>query len=442
MEEWIVLGGNSLSGEVEIAGSKNVALKAALAALLTDGEVIIEGIPLISDLSMMVKILRYLGAQADLGPNHKLKICARKISRFQVPLEMGAKLRTSVQVMGPLLARFGQAIIPNPGGCRIGARPVDRQIEGLRALGAQITYKEKDGYFRAKAKKLAGTTYQFSKNTHTGTETLILTAVLTPGKTTLLNAAQEPEVDDLIRLLNSMGAKIKRVTPRKIEIFGVKSLSGTTYKIMPDRNEAVTFAIAALVSKGDILVKNTQREYLKSFLAKLDEAGGGWEPKSEGTRFFWQKPLKALTIETAPYSGFMTDWQAPWALTATQALGESVIHETIYENRFQYVPELKKMGAKIEFFNPKVKNPPKFYNFNWKDNRPEYFHAVRVFGPTKLHNAFLNISDLRAGATLVLAALAAQGESYITGIEHLARGYENFAQRLKILGAKIKSVPE
>lgn len=442
MEELVVTGGTPLRGEVEVSGSKNVALKAVVAALLTDEEVVVEDVPLISDLKMMVKIARHLGANASLGEDHILKICAQKISRFQVPLEMGARLRTSVMVAGPLLSRFGEAVIPNPGGCRIGARPVDRQIEGLKALGAQISYSEKDGYFRAKAQRLSGTTYKFAKNTHTGTETLIMAAVLARGKTTLLNAAQEPEVDDLINLLNQMGAKIKRVKVRQIVIEGVKNLSGTNYKIMFDRNEAVTLGVAALVTGGDILVKNAQTKFLKSFLGKLKKAGGGWEPRNAGIRFFWQKPLKAVSVATAPNPGFMTDWQAPWTLLMTQAKGVSQIHETVYENRFQYVQELEKMGAKIEFFNPKVKNPTQVYNFNWEDNRPEYFHAVRVLGPTKLHNAVLNISDLRAGATLVLGALSALGESYISGVEHLDRGYENFEGRLKRLGAKIKRLKD
>lgn len=442
MEEFVITGGVPLRGEVEVSGSKNVALKAVVAALLTDEEVVIEGVPLISDFSTMVKIIRHLGVQAQLEADHRLRICAKNISRFQVPLEMGARLRTSSMVIGPLLSRFGKAIIPNPGGCRIGARPIDRHIEGLKGLGAQITYSQKDGYFRAQAKRLSGTTCKFSKNTHTGTETLILASVLASGKTTILNAASEPEVDDLILLLNSMGAKIRRVKPREIVIEGVKRLSQTTYKIMPDRNEAVTFAVAALVTGGDVLVKNTQREYLRAFLEKLDEAGGGWEPGKDGTRFFWQKPLRATEVITACYPGFMTDWQAPWTLLMTQAKGRSMIWETVYENRFQYVPELEKMGAKIEFFNPPVKNPKEFYNFNWEDNRPEYFHDARVFGPSKLHNAILNISDLRAGATLVLAALAAEGKSYVSGIEHIDRGYENFEERLKKLGAEIKRIKE
>lgn len=438
MESFIISGGNSLNGEVEISGSKNVALKAIVAGLLTDGELIIENAPAISDLTLMEEIAQKVGVKIERSPR-VLKIKAADLQTTKVPLEMGARLRSSSMFIAPLLARLGHAVIPNPGGCRIGARPIDRHMEGLIALGAKITYGD-DGYFRASAKKLIGTTYKFGKNTHTGTETLILAATLAQGKTILENSAQEPEVDDLIALLNRMGAKIKRTDGRQITIEGVKSLSGATYKIMADRNEAVTFAIAALVTQGDVFVRTAKAEFLQPFLEKLNEAGGGWEQQDSGIRFFWKKPLKATNVTTASYPGFMTDWQAPWVILATQSEGDSVIHETVYENRFQYVHELQKMGAKIELFNPEIAEPENFYNFNWADNRPEYFHAALVSGPILLHNGVLEISDLRAGATLVLAALAASGESYLSGIEHIDRGYEDFEKRLKALGAKIKRV--
>lgn len=438
MESFVISGGYSLGGEVEISGSKNVALKAIVAGLLTDGELTIENVPAISDLALMEEIAQGVGVKIERSPR-VLKIKADNLCAAKVPLEMGARLRTSSMFIAPLLSRLGHAVIPNPGGCRIGARPIDRHMEGLVALGAKITYGD-DGYFRVSAKKLTGTNYKFGKNTNTGTETLILAATLAQGKTVLENAAQEPEVDDLIALLNRMGAKIKRGKPRQITIEGVKSLSGATYKIMADRNEAVTFAIAALVTQGEVFVKTAKAEFLQSFLEKLSEVGGGWENQNSGIRFFWKKPLKATNITTTPYPGFMTDWQAPWALLATQSEGDSIVHETIFENRFQYVHELQKMGAKIELFNPEVSEPEKFYNFNWSDNQSEYFHAARVSGPVLLHNGVLEISDLRAGATLVLAALAASGESYLLGVEHIDRGYEDFEKRLKVLGARIKRV--
>lgn len=425
-------------GEVKISGSKNVALKAIVAGLLTDEDVVIENVPDISDLSVMEEIAQKLGAEIE-RKNETLKIRAARLKSEKVPLEMGARLRTSSMFMAPLLLRLGKAVIPNPGGCRIGARPIDRHVQGLKELGVGVTYNARDGYFHAQIKNLQGGNYRFSKNTHTGTETLLIIAAFTPGQTVLENAAQEPEVDDLIKLLNLMGAEIKRVKPKTIVIKGVKKLHGTTFKIMPDRNEAVTFAVAALATGGDIFLKNAQEEVLRPFLKKVDEAGGGWERKDSGIRFFSKERLKPTNVVTSPYPGFMTDWQAPWAILMTQAHGVSTIHETVYEDRFQYVEELKKMGAKIELFNPAVDNPTDFYNFNWEDNKPEYFHGIKISGPTKLHNAILNISDLRAGATLVLAALTASGQSYLGGVKHLDRGYENFEERLMKLGAKIKN---
>lgn len=441
MSAFVISGGKPLKGELEISGSKNVALKAIVAGLLTDEELVLENVPDISDLSLMEEIAQKLGVKINrLGKT--LKIKASDIKSVKVPLEMGARLRTSSMFVSPLLARLGQAVIPNPGGCRIGARPIDRHIEGFKEMGARIRYNVRDGYFYAESKKLQGTTYRFSKNTHTGTETLIIAAVLARGKTVLENAACEPEIDDLIKLLNTMGAKIKRVKPRIVIIEGVERLHGAKFKIMPDRNEAATFAIAALATKGNLFLKNVQSEVLKPFLEKVTEAGGGWTRQDSGIRFFWKGDLSSTNVVTSPYPGFMTDWQAPWALLMTQAKGASIIHETIYENRFQYVEELQKMGAKIELFNPKVKNPVNYYNFNWGDNKPEYFHAAKIHGPTRLHNAVLQISDLRAGATLVLAALAARGESYLSGGEHIDRGYESFEARLRSLGAKISRFKE
>ncbi len=438
MDELIVKGGYPLCGEVEVSGAKNLVLPAIVAGLLTEDKVQLENVPLISDLFLMKDIASELGAEVKIGEDHTLSIQASSLKKHRISLEIAAKLRASFIMIIPLLMRFGRAEIPNPGGCRIGARPIERLVDGLRALGVTITYNRDDGYFHALGGKFTGCCYRFEKNTHTGTEAMILAGVLARGRTTIENAAQEPEIDDLIKLLNQMGGRIKRVKPKIIIIDGVNKLSGTTFKISPDRNEAVTFAIASLVTKGDIFVKSAQKNNLGAFLDKLDEAGGGYEILQEGIRFFHQEDLRATDITTASYPGFMTDWQAPWALLMTQAEGESVIHETVYEDRFQYIDELVKMGAKISLFNPTIENPDKCYNFNLTDDQPGHFHAARIVGPIQLHNAVMTIPDLRAGATFVLAALAAQGESYLSGVEHLDRGYEEFEEKLKKLGAKIK----
>ena len=439
MEKFIISGGKKLQGKVSVPGAKNVALKALVAACLTNEQVTIHNIPLISDFFVMADIIRDLGGTVDLQ-DHTVTITMHTFQKTEISLEEASQIRTSSMFLSPLLARNKHAIIPNPGGCRLGARPIDRVIEGLQKMGADIMYKSEDGFFHAKTTGLVGTTYHFEKNTHTGTETLILAAVLAKGKTIFTNAAQEPEIDELIALLNSMGAQIKRVEDRTIEIEGVEKLHGTSFTILPDRNEVVTLAIAAIVTGGDILVQGTKKEGLKEFLEKLEEVGGGIQEEAEGIRFFSKGKLQATDVTTQPYPGFMTDWQAPWAVLMTQAQGISTIHETVFENRFSYVTELRKMGAQIELFNPKVENPQEFYNFNLEDDSPDYFHAIKIQGPMKLHNAVVQISDLRAGATLVLGALAAEGESIIFGVKHLDRGYEKFEERLEKLGAAIERV--
>lgn len=441
MEKFIITGGKKLQGTVNVSGSKNVALKALVAACLTDEEVIIHNIPLISDFFIMVDIIKEFGGEVKIS-GHTARIYVQHITKPKISLDKAAEIRTSSMFLAPLLARVGEAIIPNPGGCRIGARPIDRTIDGLKDLGVTIKYDSTDGYFHAQTEKLCGTTYVFDKNTHTGTETMILASVLAEGQTILENAAQEPEVDELIELLRSMGALISREEPRKIVITGVLKLHGTTFTIGPDRNEVVTLAIAAIITEGDVFIKGITKNGLIEFLEKLTESGGGYEEKTDGIRFFYKGKLKATDIETACYPGFMTDWQSPWAVLMTKADGESIVHETVFESRFGYVSELKKMGAHIEFFNPVVANPKEFYNFNLNDDTSKNFHAAKITGVTSLHNAVVTISDLRAGATLVLAALTAVGETTIFGIEKLDRGYEALEKRLQILSTDIRREEE
>lgn len=442
MDKFVINGGKKLIGETSVSGSKNVALKALVAACLTDEEIIIENTPLISDLFTMVDIIEELGGLITIS-DHKLTVRIEDFKKTKVALERAAEVRTSAMFMAPLLARKKEAVIPNPGGCRIGARPIDRTIEGLSQMGADIKYKSSDGYFYMKAPNgLKGTDYTFKKSTHTGTETLILAAVLAKGKTVLRNAAPEPEINELIELLNQMGAKIRKQDDKTIEIEGVEKLTRTLFKIGPDRNEVVTLAIAAIITNGDIFIKDVDSSDLKSFIEKMREIGAGVEEKQNGIRFYFINEVKPVNIETSPYPGFMTDWQAPWAVLMTQAKGISIIHERVYESRFGYVSQLKKMGADIELFNPEVRDPKNYYYFNEEDNKPEHRHAIKIKGPTKLHNGVVTISDLRAGATLVLAALAAKGESVILEIHHLDRGYEKFEERLEILGADIKRLKE
>lgn len=444
MEKFIITGGKKLSGQVSVSGSKNVALKALVAACLTDEEVVVHNIPLISDFFVMAEIIEELGGTVSIK-DHTAKVLVKKFKASKISLDKAAYIRTSSMFLAPLLARTGRAIVPNPGGCRIGARPIDRVVKGLKKMGVFIRYNSNDGYFHAhlnSEKNLSGATYRFDKNTHTGTETLILASVLSRGKTILQNASVEPEVDELIKLLSQMGARIYRTKNRTITIHGVDKLHGTEFSISPDRNEIVTFAIAAVITGGDVFIKDAQKADLSSFLDKFAKSGGGFEENENGIRFFAKGRLLATDITTSAHPGFMTDWQGPWAVLMTKVHGVSIIHETVYENRFGYVEELKKMGAHIELFNPVVQDPKTFYNFNQSDDSKEYRHAAKITGPVKLHNGVVTISDLRAGATLVLGALAAIGTSVIFGVEHVDRGYEEFDKRLKKLGATIKRIKE
>jgi UDP-N-acetylglucosamine 1-carboxyvinyltransferase len=445
MGKIVVNGGEKLIGSVAVSGAKNVALKAMVAACLTDQEVTIKNVPLISDFMVMVEIIKELGGKVRIV-DHVAHVHMEKFIKEKISLEEAAKIRASAMFLSPLLARMGKAIIPNPGGCRIGARPIDRTIKGLGKMGYSVSYTSNDGFFYLEKNKNPVNkeiTYRFEKSTHTGTETLIMVAVLLKGsKVTLENSAAEPEIDELINLLNQMGAKILRTEPRTIVIEGVEKLNGTEFTIGPDRNEIVTLAIAAIITKGDVLIKGAQSVDLSPFIQRLELAGGGVEQRKDGIRFFSRGELVSVDVQTSVYPGFMTDWQGPWSILMTQAKGEAIIHETVYENRFGYVTELKKMGANITLFNPDVKNPEEVYNFNSCDNNPSYFHAIRVKGPVKLHNGVVEVSDLRAGATLVLSALSASGESVIFGIEHLDRGYEKLEERLVLLGANIKRIKE
>lgn len=441
MEKLVIVGGNQLKGTVSVSGAKNAALKVLVAACLTDEEVIIHNVPKILDLFVMMDIIKILGGEVSLH-DHTLRVRMKTFKQISIPLEKAAQARTSVMFMAPLLYRMKEAIIPNPGGCRLGARPVDRTVNGLLSLGAEITYESEDGYFHAKAQELVGTKYAFEKSTHVGTETMIIAASVANGTTILENAAEEPEIDDLISLLNAMGGNVQRTGKRQITIVGVEKLHGAECTIQPDRNEIVTFAIAAVLTRGDITITGAQKVDLTAFVEKLEEAGGGYERKADGVRFYWKGELHAVDVTTVVYPGFMTDWQAPWAVLMTGAEGTSTIHETVFENKMGYIKDLKKMGAKAVLFNPHVQDPQNIYNFNLSDDDPSYFHAVRITGPAKLHNAVMTTVDIRAGAAVVLAALAATGTSTIFGIEKLDRGYEDFEKRLASLGAVIERVNE
>jgi len=478
MEKFVIKGGNKLQGTVQVSGAKNAALKALVAACMTDEKVIIHNVPLIADLFVMLDIMKELGADVALQ-DHTVTIHMKEFAHSSIPLDKAALARTSSMFIAPLLARTGEAIIPNPGGCRLGARPIDRTIDGVAHMNVDIIYHSEDGYFHARAHgdnlgkrpidrtlkglknmgteisydsekrnyhaqgfTLQGTNYHFEKSTHTGTETMILAAVLAKGTTVLTNAAEEPEINDLIALLNAMGGDVKRTADREITINGVKKLHGAEFTISPDRIEVATFAIAAVITGGDIFVRDAQKAQIDAFMEKYKETGAGYEIKDDGIRFFANGTFNAVDVTTGVFPGFLTDWQAPWAVLMTQATGTATIHETVFENKLGYVKDLKRMGATASLFNPDVQNKESVYNFNLEDDRPEYFHAVKITGPNELHNAVMTTLDIRAGAAVVLAALAAKGASTIYGVEKLDRGYEKFEERLKKLGANIKREEE
>lgn len=443
-DAYIIQGGIPLKGEVKLSGAKNAALKLIIASLLFDNEVILANIPRIKDIEELLRLIRHLGAKAQFIDSNEVLINSSSIKNSRIDLLHASKIRASFMLFAPLLNKFKRAEIPNPGGCRIGLRPIDRQINLMKALGINVCYDPDDGYYKAELKneKIQGGTNIFEKSSHTGTEFAILLGCLAKSETVIKNPSQEPEIDDLINFLNNSGANIKKIN-NNIYIKGVSRLiSKEKYKIKNDRNEAVTYAIFALATSGDITVVGIDSSNIKSFIEKVRLAGGGVKIYQNKIRFFYQEKIKATNVVTSPHPGFMTDWQAPWTVLMTQASGVSTIHETVFENRFCYVDELRKLGAQIEFFQPKVQNLKEFYQFNLPTGKKKFIlkQAIKIFGKSKLHNAVLNVSDLRAGASLLIAASVAWGESVICGASIIDRGYEHIDKKLGQIGAKIKRI--
>lgn len=429
MTKYVVTGGTVLKGKVHLHGAKNAGFKAMIAALLADTPSTICDLGLISEIDFAKQVIFSLGGKVNnLDDPHCLEIDPTNLNSFTVPLEIGEKSRASNLYAPILLSKFKKAIVPYPGGDRISKRPLERHFAGIEAMGAKITDRGQEIFFEA-ANGLSGTTYRFAKNTHTGTEFLLMAAVLAKGETILENAAAEPEVDDLIKLLNAMGGKIERIASRTIKIVGVEKLHGAKHSVMKDRNEAVTFMCVALATKGKVEIVGLDSNVLTAFLEKIKESTSGG------------KNLLATNIVTAPYPGFMTDWQPIWATLMTQANGVSTIHETIHEKRFGYVTDLVRMGAKIDYFQPVVTNPEEIYNFNLSDDSPENQHAIKIFGPTPLVGCQIEVNDVRSGATALMAGIIASGETtVIDSKDQIKRGYECLPEQLISLGAKIKIV--
>jgi UDP-N-acetylglucosamine 1-carboxyvinyltransferase len=425
MQKFVVIGGAPLRGEVRIAGAKNAVLKLMAAAALTEERCILHNVPKISDVTILRETMSDLGFEVGRTDGTTVEIEARQMDWPFVPLEAAAKMRSSFILLGPILARFGRIIISNPGGDRIGRRPVDLHVAAMARLGAEIEYK--NGYYFAKAPPngLRAARIEFPYVTVMGTENAMLAASLARGTTVIENAAREPEVDDLVAMLRGMGARIERTAPHRLEVEGVDRLGGVEHTVLGDRLEAGTFAIAAAVTRGDITIDGVSPEHLASFLEVLERMGVPYEAErrtgyaAPRLRVHGAGAYRPTDVETAPYPGFATDLQAPTAVLMTQADGVSTINETIYEDRLDYTLELCKMGAVIEV----------------SDER-----TARVAGPTPLHGRELTITDLRAGATLVLAALAADSTSVISGVDHVDRGYEQIEAKLVALGARIDRI--
>lgn len=437
---YLIKGGKPLKGEIVLSGAKNVALKTIIAALMFKSNVVLKNIPKINDVLDLIELIKFLGVKAEFKEKNTLVINSDNLKNNRVDLQYGSKIRVSFMLFAPLLHRFGECFVPNPGGCRIGARPIDRIINGLTALGIKVDYDSDTGYYHAKIINKPKGKYRFEKPSHTGTELLMMIGLMTEEKVEIDNIANEPEIDDLILYLTSAGANIQEEGKKIIINKSPQLKQKEPFVIMSDRNELVTYATLAVASKGNVIIGPIKEGLIASFLEIMRKTGAGVEKIAKDKfRFFYQGRIKPVDIETSPHPGFMTDWQPSWAILMLAAKGESVIHERVFENRFSYVDELKKLGAKIDFTDTKVENPENFYHFNYEKNK-EYQQTIKIQGGNELHNAILNISDLRAGAALACAALLADGESVVNGTSILERGYEDFVEKIRKLGGNIKKV--
>ncbi|MFZ5641412.1 MAG: UDP-N-acetylglucosamine 1-carboxyvinyltransferase [Bacillota bacterium] len=419
MEKFLVNGGNPLYGKVRVGGAKNAVLPVIAAALLADGPSYLENVPHLSDVSLIVELIGQLGAHVDFRGND-LTIDATEIRSQEAPYDSVRKMRASFLLMGPLLARYGKAEVSLPGGCAIGTRPIDLHLKGFTALGAKIN--KRGGYIEAVAPQLTGARIYLDFPSVGATENIIMAATLAEGVTVIENAAEEPEIVDLAQYINSMGGKVKGAGSSIIEIEGVPKgvLRGTTHRIIPDRVEAGTYMVAAAITGGDVTVDNVIVEHLKPVMAKLEEAGARVLTNGKAVRVIGGSRIYPVDVQTMPYPGFPTDMQAQMMALMTVANGTSVFTETVFENRYMHVDELSRMGADIKI-----------------DGR-----VAVIKGVGDLNGAPVNATDLRGGAALILAGLAARGKTEIGFVHHIDRGYEQMEAKLNGLGARIERLAE
>ncbi len=418
MEKLVIRGGSPLSGEVYIGGSKNDALAIIPAALLVPGKTRLKNVPRITDVDKMLEILRHLGAKAQFLPDNTLEIDATQLTTSQAPHELVRQMRASFNLLGVLLTRFNEAAVAMPGGCNIGARPVNFHVKGLEQLGARLTLEH--GIYVGTCRHLVGTNLYLEFPSAGATQHLMMAACCAQGRTVIQNCAQEPEVVNLAEFLNACGAKISGMGTSNIVIDGVDRLHPTEFSIIPDRLQAGTYAIAAAATGGDVYIRNAVPDHCRAVLNKLAEAGAEVTPVDGGIRVRRVGKIHATDIKTMPHPGFPTDMQQPFVALLTIADGVSVITETVYESRFRYTTELQRMGADIRVEGP----------------------TAIVTGVPQLNGAPVCCTDLRGGAALVIAGLVARGVTVVSNLEHLDRGYENLVENLRGLGADIARVPE
>ncbi len=418
MDKLLIDGGQSLSGSVKISAAKNSVLPMLCASVMSSkGPVKLENVPHLQDVTTTTRLLTQMGVSVTMDEFMNINLDASTIHNLYAPYDLVKTMRSSILVLGPLLAKFGEAKVSLPGGCAIGMRPVDMHLDALQQMGAEI--KVESGYITAKAKRLKGTQISFPKKTVTGTENIIMAASLANGHTEIKNCASEPEISDLCIFLNKMGAKIKGYGTDIIEIEGVDSLNATSHKPLPDRIEAGTFMIAAVITKGDIQINNIIPEHCKAVITKLNEAGADIKISKDSVRVIMKNRPVAVNIETNAYPYFPTDMQAQITALNTVAIGESTVTENIFENRFMHVQELTRMGAKITV----------------SDNK-----AI-ITGRDTLLAAPVMATDLRASASLILAGLAAEGTTEIGRVYHIDRGYDCIEEKLQLIGARISRKP-
>jgi len=417
LDKFKIQGGQTLSGEINISGSKNAALPLIAASIMFDERVVLERIPHLRDISTMIRLLAEMGVSVNLTDNNKLELDASNINNYSAPYNLVKTMRASILVLGPLLAKYGEARVSMPGGCAIGARPVNLHLDGLKAMGAEIRLD--GGYIFAKAIKLKGVHFEFNPVSVTGTANLMMAGVLAEGKTILVNAALEPEIISLGMFLQKTGAKIKGLGTRKIEIEGVNKLHGTVYRNISDRIETGTYLVAAILTRGNLILRETQPQHLMSVIDLLKQTGAKIIVKNNDIEVsMYQEKIKPIDFVTEPYPGLPTDMQAQLMVLNTVASGCSTVLETIFENRFMHVLELQRMGADISL-----------------DRNKAY-----ITGVEKLLSAPVMASDLRASAALVLAGIIAEGETVIDRIYHVDRGYDHIENKLTGVGAKITRI--